>query len=41
MARFIPAGAGNTLSVGVWLSQATVHPRGRGEHSFSNYLKIR
>ncbi len=35
LARFIPAGAGNTLPLSALLARNTVYPRWRGEHSAS------
>ncbi|EHX58963.1 hypothetical protein ECDEC13B_2866 [Escherichia coli DEC13B] len=32
LARFIPAGAGNTLPLSALLARNTVYPRWRGEH---------
>ena len=37
LSRFIPAGAGNTLSSLVALSNNTVYPRWRGEHDKTKY----
>ncbi len=34
--RFIPAGAGNTCRVAGVTASVAVHPRGRGEHAFSD-----
>ena len=36
LARFIPAGAGNTLPLSALLARNTVYPRWRGEHYFCN-----
>ncbi|EMW22269.1 hypothetical protein L341_1590 [Escherichia coli CE418] len=33
LARFIPAGAGNTLPLSALLARNTVYPRWRGEHA--------
>ncbi|EHX78556.1 hypothetical protein ECDEC14B_3334 [Escherichia coli DEC14B] len=40
LARFIPAGAGNTLPLSALLARNTVYPRWRGEHSKHNLLLI-
>ncbi len=38
LARFIPAGAGNTLPLSALLARNTVYPRWRGEHRSSHYF---
>lgn len=38
--RFIPAGAGNTISSGTAGAGCSVYPRWRGEHSKHNLLLI-
>ncbi len=37
LARFIPAGAGNTLPLSALLARNTVYPRWRGEHSIRRF----
>ncbi len=41
LARFIPAGAGNTSSTGAQSARAAVYPRWRGEHSKTTQLNFK